>query len=270
MASRRSSQLSYSRAPASIALVIPTSVGRRLAGTLSATPAVPSLMDVAVMVWSCPLDLPESTLLELAACLPKHERREAERRRDPLERRRWLTARAWRRQLLAAHLGSDACALTIVADERGKPRLDGDDAGLRFSTSRSEDLALVACSLHMEVGVDIEAISPRTDVEGFAARFLSASEQRALATRAAGQRRTALFDCWTRKEAYLKATGTGLSVAPATVEVWAGDDRPVIVSGWAVHSLVVAPGFTAAVSGSGRPDWTPSGPHKPNLAILDD
>ncbi len=222
------------------------------------------------MVWSCPLDLPESARLELDACLPESERREAEQRRDPLDRRRWLTARAWRRQLLATHLSSDPRTLTIVVDERGKPRLGGDDAGLRFSTSRSQDLALVACSRHMEVGVDVEAISSGIDVEGFAARFLSPSEQRALARRAVGQRRTALFACWVRKEAYLKATGAGLSVPPATVEVWAGDDRPVTVSGWSVHSVVVGPGFTAAVSGSGPPTWTPSGPHKPNLTMSDD
>jgi 4'-phosphopantetheinyl transferase len=221
------------------------------------------------MVWSCPLDLPESARLELAACLPEAERREAAQRLEPLDRRRWLTARGWRRHLLSAQLERDPRALTIVVDERGKPSLDGDDAGLRFSTSRSEDLALVACSRCMEVGVDVEVISPSTDVERFAARFLSASEQRALAARPVEHRRRALFACWARKEAYLKATGTGLSVAPATVEVWAGDDRPVTVSGWSVHSLVVPPGFTAAVSGSGRRDWTPSGPHKPELTAFD-
>jgi 4'-phosphopantetheinyl transferase len=226
-------------------------------------------MDVAVLVWSCPLDLPESARLELAACLPEAERREAEQRQDPLDRRRWLTARGWRRHLVAAQLGCDPGALTIVVDERGKPRLDGDDVGLRFSTSRSEGLALVACSRCMEVGVDVEAISPSTDVEGFAARFLSASEQRALNTRPVEHRRTGLFACWARKEAYLKATGAGLSVPPATVKVWAGDDRPVRVSGWSVHSLVVPAGFTAAVSGSGQPDWTPSGPYEPDLTIFD-
>jgi 4'-phosphopantetheinyl transferase len=221
-------------------------------------------MDVAVMVWSCPLDLPEPARRELTGCLPESERREAQRRRDPLDRRRWLSARAWRRHLLAAELGCDPRALAIVADERGKPRLEGDQAGLRFSTSRSENLALVACSRCMEVGVDLEAISAAIDVEPFAARFLSAAEQRALARRPAPQRREALVACWTRKEAYLKATGAGLSVPPATVEVWADDDRPVTVSGWSVHSLAVAPGFAAAVSGADRPDWSPSGPYKPS------
>lgn len=222
------------------------------------------------MVWCCPLDLPESVRLEFAACLPETERREAEQRRDPIDRRRWLTARAWRRHLLAAQLGCDPRALKIVVDEGGKPRLNGDDAGLRFSTSRSEDLGLVACSRRMEVGVDVEAIGPVTDVEGFAARFLSASERRALATRPVEHRQAALFACWTRKEAYLKATGAGLSVPPVTVEVWMGDDRPIPLSGWSVQGLVVPRGFAAAIAGSGRPGWIPSGPCKPNLTILDD
>jgi 4'-phosphopantetheinyl transferase len=226
-------------------------------------------MDVAVMVWSCPLDLPESVRLELAACLPETERREAEERQDPLDRRRWLTARAWRRHLLSAQLERDPRALKIVVDERGKPRLTGDDAGLRFSTSRSEDLGLVACSRRMEIGVDVEAIVPLTDAEGFAARFLSASEQSALATRPVEHRRAALFACWTRKEAFLKATGSGLSVPPRTVEVWTGDDRPIALSGWSVQTLLVPRGFAAAIAGSGRPGWTPSGPYKPSLTSLD-
>jgi 4'-phosphopantetheinyl transferase len=113
----------------------------------------------------------------------------------------------------------------------------------------------------------VEAVDPATDVERFAARFLSEIEQRALAERPPDQRRDALFVCWTRKEAYLKGTGDGLSVSPATVEVWAGDDRPVTVGGWSVHSLAAGRGFAAAVAGGESHGWMPSGPHKRNVSI---
>jgi 4'-phosphopantetheinyl transferase len=119
----------------------------------------------------------------------------------------------------------------------------------------------------MEVGVDVEAVDPATDVERFAARFLTAIERVALTQRPAAQRREALFACWTRKEAYLKATGEGLSVSPATIEVWAGDGRPVTWAGWSVHSLAAGPGFAAAVAGAHAHGWAPSGPHKRDQSL---
>jgi 4'-phosphopantetheinyl transferase len=225
---------------------------------------------VPVVVWSCPLDLSEPAWLELVACLAPAERRDAAQRTDALDRRRLLAARGWRRHLLAGELGSDPRELPIVVDGRGKPRLAGSpEDELRFSASRSRNLTLVALSRRMEVGVDVEVVDPATDVERFAARFLSEIEQRALAARRPEQRRDAVFACWTRKEAYLKATGTGLSVPPATIEVWAGDDRPVARGGWSVHSLAAGPGFAAAVAGAEAHGWHPSGPHKPDEALSD-
>ena len=219
------------------------------------------------MVWSCPLDLCEPAWVELVAGLAPAERRDAERRADPLDRRRLLAARGWRRHLLAAELECDPGEVPIVVDRRGKPRIGGArDAELRFNASRSRELTLVALSRRMEVGVDVEAVDPATDVERFAARYLSEVEQRALAEQPPEQRREGLFACWTRKEAYLKGKGDGLSVLPATVEVWGGDDRPVTVSGWSVHSLAAGPGFAAAVAGSESHGWMPSGPHKRNVS----
>jgi 4'-phosphopantetheinyl transferase len=169
-----------------------------------------------------------------------------------------------------AELGCDPDAVPIVVDRGGKPRLTGArDSELHFSASRSRDWALVALSRRMEVGVDVEAIDVDIGVERFAARFLSVSEQDALGQLPRAQRRDALFTCWTRKEAYLKGTGVGLSVPPATVEVWAGDDRPVIVTGWSVHSLAVGPGFAAAVAGAEPRGWGPSGPYKPIDPVFD-
>jgi 4'-phosphopantetheinyl transferase len=215
------------------------------------------------VVWSCPLDLPEPARLGLLDCLPAAERHGGQRPGQSLDRHRLLTARAWRRCLLAAELGCEARDVPIAVDSRGKPRLTGARTGeLHFSASRSRDRALVAMSRRMEVGVDLEALDPDIGVERFAARFLAASEQEALRRRPREQRPDALFACWTRKEAYLKGTGEGLSVPTATVEVWAGDDRPVVVSGWSVHSLSVGPGFAAAVAGSEPSGWTPSGPYR--------
>ena len=97
----------------------------------------------------------------------------------------------------------------IVTGDLGKPRLACSD--LRFSAARSAGIALYATSWTMEVGVDIEAIRTTADIDGIAARFMSPAEQRALASLPPTQRLAAFFQCWTRKEAYVKGIGTGLS-----------------------------------------------------------
>lgn len=221
-------------------------------------------------MWCCPLDLPEPVRLGLLACLSEAECDGAKLPAPSLDRRRLLTARAWRRHLLAAELGCDPGEVPIIVDSRGKPRLAGArDGELRFNASRSRDRTLVGLSRLMEVGVDLEAVDPAIDVERFAARFLSTGEQDALAQRPLDQRPDALSACWTRKEASLKATGAGLSMPPARVHVWAGDDRSVTVADWSVHSLAVAPGFAAAVAGARPHGWTPSGPYTPNEPTFD-
>ncbi len=121
----------------------------------------------------------------------------------------------------------------------------------------------------MEVGVDIETIRATADIDGMAARFMSPAEQRALASLPPWQRLAAFFECWTRKEAYVKGIGTGLSFPLRDVDVWDGGRRPATVSGWSVHQVDVAPGFAAAVAGAGLGDWVPQVPRRLGASSLD-
>jgi 4'-phosphopantetheinyl transferase len=114
----------------------------------------------------------------------------------------------------------------------------------------------------MDVGVDVEAIRATADIDGIAARFFSPAEQRALASLPPAQRVAASFQCWTRKEAYVKGIGAGLTVPLRTVEVWAGGRQRVAVSGWSVHQVDMAPGFAAAVAGAGIGAWVPNVPQE--------
>jgi 4'-phosphopantetheinyl transferase len=132
----------------------------------------------------------------------------------------------------------------MITGEHGKPMLmDGD---LRFNASRSGGRALYATSRTTEVGVDIEEIRSTVDVEGMAAMFFSPAERAALASLPPAARPAASFQCWTRKEAYVKGTATGLTVPINTIDV--GVVGATKVSGWAVHQVDVAPGFAAAVA----------------------
>jgi 4'-phosphopantetheinyl transferase len=213
-------------------------------------------MDGAVGVWWCPLDVDEACWRALTDVLAEEEREEGEQRREATDRRRFLAARGWRRHLLARELQAAPGELRISTRPGGKPFLA--DSRLAFSAARSGELCMIVCSWEMEVGADLEAIDPRTDVARFARRFFTAAEQQALAALPVDERRGALFECWTRKEAYLKGTGEGLDVPTDSIEVWAGDGRPVAVGGWRVHRVTVAPGFAAAVAGADAGAWVPS------------
>jgi 4'-phosphopantetheinyl transferase len=198
-------------------------------------------------VWWAPLDISISARRLLTRCVSPEERRRADEYQRSGDRDRFLTARGWLRHLLAAQLHCDPGELSIETGENGKPMLSGSE--LKFNASRSADLALYATRWTMDVGVDIEAIRPRVDVDGMARTFFTTNEQRALESLAPAQRLIATFRCWTRKEAYVKGVGTGLTIPINTIDVGVDGDRPATVSDWTVHQVNVAPGFAAAVAG---------------------
>jgi 4'-phosphopantetheinyl transferase len=210
-----------------------------------------------VSLWWVALDGPRSAERELEAQLAPGERRRADRFLRPLDRRRFVVARGSLRRLLASQLGCAPREVPIVTDGRGKPGLAGSE--LRFSISRSAGVALYALSWTMEVGVDVEAIQESADLDRIAARFFSAAERRALASLPAGRRRLAGFQCWTRKEAYAKGTGDGITLPLADTHVGI-DGCCTVGTDWSVHQIDVAPGFVAAVAGSEVGAWVPRAP----------
>jgi 4'-phosphopantetheinyl transferase len=126
----------------------------------------------------------------------------------------------------------------------GKPRLAG-RSDLDFSLSHSGELALIAVASGRRVGADVERVRPRTDVLAIARGSLSARERQMLESlETAEARRGAFFDCWTRKEAYLKGLGTGLAGGL--------DTDPDEARGWQVRSLATPPGYAAAVAAEGQ------------------
>jgi 4'-phosphopantetheinyl transferase len=216
--------------------------------------------DAGLSLWWAPLDISATALRGLASCLSPEESRRSDLFHRPLDRARFLAARGWLRRLLADQLLCAPGEVRIVTSDGGKPRLAGTD--LCFSAARSAGIALYATSWRMDVGVDVEAIRP-ADVERIAARFFSQGERRALASLPPAQRLAASFQCWTRKEAYAKGIGAGLTFPLRSVEVWAGGRQHVTVSGWSVHQVdMAAPGFAAAVAGAGLADRVPKAPRE--------
>jgi 4'-phosphopantetheinyl transferase len=213
----------------------------------------------AVQVVSVPLTAAPEAVAELARCLTDEERVRASRFAFERDRRRFVVARAWLRRLLGSRLGVAPDAIEITYRPLGKPVLSQRfaDSRLHFNVSHSEDVAIYAFSCGGEVGVDVEAVRAMEDADAIAARFFSAGENRAYRALDPRDRPLGFFNCWTRKEAFIKALGDGLyhpldsfdvSLAPGeSARILRVGDVPGDQCGWHLESFSPAPGFVAAV-----------------------
>ncbi len=152
--------------------------------------------------------------LDPASVLSADELERAERLRGGILRRRWIASHIALRRALAAELNVPAQSLGFTTDAAGKPHLAGAHAGaLEFSLSHSAALAVIAVSRTVPVGADVELIESITDSNAVARRHFSHDEWHALDRLAGDERVEAFYRIWTRKEAYIKATGSGLGHA---------------------------------------------------------
>ena len=215
-----------------------------------------------VHVWRARVSHCETCLDELAALLTAEERRRAARFHFAIDRARCILGRALVRLVLGHHLRCPSDALMFEYNAFDKPGVVG-AADLQFNISHSGEWLLIALAYGRALGVDVERMRADMATSEIAARFFSPTECFALASLPAQMQCEAFFDCWTRKEAYLKARGDGLSLPLAQFDVAFGPGTeprllatrhdPAEVQRWALRALNVGPGHRAAlaVEGSG-------------------
>lgn len=177
--------------------------------------AVPPDLELSpgeIHIWSVQLDPPPDIVERLGRSLSADEWERANRFRFDKHRRQYVVGRGVLRGLVAAYTGTRPEAVRFRYGERGKPYLADSTSGLELNLSNSDEMALVGFVRGLEIGVDIEFLKPMPDCEQIAERFFSASERDVLRALPADRKEEAFFNCWTRKEAYLKAVGTGLAV----------------------------------------------------------
>jgi 4'-phosphopantetheinyl transferase len=219
-----------------------------------------------IHIWRAALDLPAHLLEQLAGILSHEERSKATRFYYEQDRNRFIVSHGILRMILSHYLVEDPVRIEICYPARGKPYLasvSGGDAP-RFNVSHSYNLALLAFAQGREVGVDLEYIDPIQNIELIATRLFSADEQAAFQALPNSQKLKALYACWTRKEAYLKAIGAGLTRPLENIEVSFAPDEPAQLletlddvgdSGkWSLMNLSPAPDFAAALAVEGQ-DW---------------
>jgi 4'-phosphopantetheinyl transferase len=241
-------------------------------------PSPPALGDDEVHVWRASLAATPDELAAHHRILGADERERAARFRFEVHRNRFVAGRGIQRRLLAGYLGADPAAIAYTHAAHGKPALGHPfaDRGLRFNVSNSGDGLLVAVSRGRELGVDLEGLLPVEDRDAVARRFFSVPENAVYDTVPEDARTDAFFTCWTRKEAYIKAVGEGLSMPldcfdvtlrpgePARLLCTRG--RPDEAGRWTLRELDPGPGWLAAIAVEGAGwslrlfDWNPARP----------
>jgi len=227
-------------------------------------PANLTLPNSEVHVWRAALDQPASHVRNLAQILSSDERNRAQRFHFERHKRRFTVGRGVLRTILGWYLDIEPRQLEFSYGPQGKPYLAKQfgEPALQFNLSHSHELALFAFTLGREIGVDLEFIRPMPDLEEVATRFFSTNENAVLNRIPVRQKVEAFFTCWTRKEAYIKARGEGLSMPLNEFDVSLSPGEPAAllnvrinpqeVNRWSLQALDPAPGYIGALIVEGQ------------------
>jgi len=221
-------------------------------------PTHPRASHDEVHVWRVSLDQLQAP--KFVALLDDDERLRAARFRFPEHRNRFTVARGALRTILGRYLEVEPVALQFSYGSYGKPALAEGFPTINFNLSHSGEFMLLAVTRGREVGIDIELIKQEFATTEVADRFFSRREILSLRSQARQLQTEGFFNCWTRKEAYIKARGEGLSLPldqfdvslePARAALLDNRISPGEVSRWSLQELHPAPAYCAAVAVEG-------------------
>jgi 4'-phosphopantetheinyl transferase len=230
---------------------------------MTVSSSVPRASATVEIVW---LRVPEDGDVAATnrALLSASERDRADRFAFVRDSTRYIVGRAGLRRLLSARLGVPADAIAFETTAYGKPMLAAchAPADLQFNVSHSGDIVVYALAQGRAVGIDVEAIETRVDRDSIARDYFSVAEHAAYAALDPAIRPIAFMNCWTRKEAFIKAVGKGLSypLRSFDVSLTPGEDArllrlsegPGTAGDWTLASFEPCPGYVGAVAVEGR------------------
>jgi 4'-phosphopantetheinyl transferase len=210
----------------------------------------------AVHLYNAALDAGDATnIAAMLETLSPVERARARRFRFEVDRRRFVVCRGLLRQILSQWVAERPAQIHFAVNSYGKPFLP--DWRVAFNVSHSGGRALIAVTSGRELGVDIERINPAFAQEQIPERYFSRAEVRALRSLPQSEQTSAFFRCWTRKEAYIKARGFGLSMPLDSFDVTLQAELPAAIlrggDGWSLQALPAPEGFAAALAVEGPP-----------------
>jgi 4'-phosphopantetheinyl transferase len=235
-----------------------------------------------VHLWIVRLEASEDNFERSLSWLSADETARAKRFYFDRHRHAFVLGRAALRALLANYLGLEPAKLAFVYGAQGKPALaptlkpalapalKNDACSLRFNVSNSGNLAAYAFTIGCEIGVDVEQHRALHDFENIAHRFFSPEETADLLELPATEKNSAFFNCWARKESYIKAMGGGLSIPLDSFQVTlrpGSAARMVSIAGsheaaqgWTLHEFTPAADFAGAIAYPDVPRSLQAGP----------
>lgn len=227
--------------------------------TYPTAPLSVQLAEDEAHVWCASLEQSPSRVKACWESLVPDERQRAERFRFERDRRRFIVARGVLRDILGRYLKCSPALVIFSYNQYGKPALaqESEAMGLRFNMSHSHEVGLYALTRAREVGVDLELLREDFASLDIAERFFSRREVALLSGLGPELRTVGFFNCWTRKEAYIKALGKGLwhpldrfavSLAPGEpARFLSVDDDPQEIERWSLIELHPVKGYAAAL-----------------------
>lgn len=216
-----------------------------------------------IHIWHATLDISESRLESLSKTISGDEKQRAQRLYFERDRRHFITSRGILRTILGNYLGIGEGQVQFCYAVNGKPTVQSSPCHrtIHFNLSHSNGEALFAFTLSSQIGIDIEKIRYVLDMDQIAGRFFSLQERELFCSLPRAEKEEAFFCCWTRKEAFIKATGEGLArpMDSFTVPFIPGETsmflhihsnslNPVQ---WSLHAFKPKPGYVAALVAEG-------------------
>jgi len=214
-----------------------------------------------IHIWVVDTKATSSVVAHFKTLLASDELSRAARYRFAYLRDAFIISRGVLRILLGYYLSTEPASIQLAYDPKGKPTL-GEAARIGFNTTHSNGIALLAFAWACEVGVDIEQIRSFPGLQELAERFFSPEEVADLNLLPTEQRERGFFLCWTRKEAYLKAIGDGLTTPLDSFRVTLLPEQParlvhigydkIAAEAWTLHDLSPRSGYAAALAYRGE------------------
>ncbi len=208
---------------------------------------MPEVDHASVIVWQTALDSSGDQTARYRSVLSAHERERADRFRQDRQRQRFVTAHGQLRLILSQYLEQPPELIAIAQNAQGKPYIA--DHRLQFNLAHVNDVMLCALTWDYAVGIDVEDTRREVEMMTIARSFFSPGEVELLEVRTPNDQRQLFFDLWTRKEAYLKARGVGLTFNALDTPISVNSPLFSAADGtrWSVLSFSPAPDLRAAV-----------------------
>jgi 4'-phosphopantetheinyl transferase len=212
-----------------------------------------------VHVWTLPIGNSSNVIARCEEVLTPHEKIRAAQFRLSRPRESYILTRAALRLLLGRYLCQDPASIRFQFSSNGKPALEPINR-LRFNVTHSGKMAALALTEGCDIGIDLEQLRPLPDLEQIANRYFCSAEAAEINSLPAANHERAFFNCWTRKEAFVKAIGVGLSRPLNSFRVTVKPDEPANLvfpddetsELWTLQDLQLGPDYAGAVAFNDR------------------